>query len=183
MEKQSKKYNYNKSMIIPITLGLILLILFKSAESRLEQLMIGAIFIMILIPFTLKLFSILLVSSLPKGNKSMYSEDLISGYNKMEVEIKPSSIKPHYNAKTNNNPIYIELRKRLIEVVKAGHLKRENIFKFRMELDDRLGVNRYSYTNFTFENEMHEIYIKLKSSKLNDDDYIYLKGLLEDLVG
>lgn len=187
MEKQLKKNKYSKAMIIPIALGLILLILFKSAESRLEQIMIGSIFIMILIPFVLKLVSMLLLSSLPKGNKPIYAEDIIEGYNNKSNEIKPNkettdSIKTHYNVKTNNNPIYIDLRERLIEVVKAGSLNRDDIFKFRLELDNRLGANRYSYTNFTFENEMHEIYIKMKSSKLNDDDYIYLKGLLEDLL-
>lgn len=173
---------FAKSMIIPIVLGLILLILFNNADSKLEQIMIGLIFLMILTPFTLHLVTMLLFHSVPKSNNNRVAENIIGSKNNSN-EIKSSnSIKPQYKAKTNNNPLYIETRARLISVVKNGELDRGDILKFKLELDNKLGMNRYAYENFDFENDMHEIYIKLKSSKLNDEDYLYLKGLIEYLV-
>lgn len=180
MKKQ--KNVFQKSMIIPIFLGLILLALYNNADSKLEQLMIGLIFLMILVPFTLHLVTMLLFYATPKSSKQRMAENIIKSQ-KDYKEIKSSnSIKPQYKAKTNNNPFYIEVRSRLINVVKNGDLDRGDILKFKLELDNKLGINRYAYDNFNFENDMHEIYIKLKSSKLNDEDYLYLKGLIEDLV-
>ena len=180
MKKQ--KNVFTKSMITPIVLGLILLVLFNNADSKLEQIMIGLIFLMILTPFTLHLITMLLFQSIPKSNKNRVAEKILESKSNNKRIKSNDSIKPQYKAKTNNNPFYIETRSRLIEVVKNGELDRGDILKFKLELDDKLGINRYAYDNFDFENDMHEIYIKLKSSKLNDEDYLHLKGLIEDLV-
>lgn len=173
------KFN-NKTMIIPIALASILLVLFYNADSRLEQLMIGLIFIMNFIPLTIHLFTMLLFTAAPKPAEERIAENIIknSSNNKEKVGIKQT-----YKAKTNNNPNYINLRSRLISIMKNGELDRDNVLKFKLELDNRLGVNRYEYSNFSFENDMHEIYTKLKSSKLTDQDYLHLKGVIEDLVG
>ena len=183
MKKQVNKFK--KTMIIPLILGLVLFILFKNADSKLEQIMIGFMFIVNLIPFTLHLITMLLFTSAPKPKSERIAENIINKNSKeYSSEIKPKeSIKPHYNVKTNNNVFYVDIRSRLINVVKNGQLDRDSIMRFKLELDNRLGMNRYAYKDFTFDNDMHEIYIKLKSSKLKDDDYIYLKGLIEDLVG
>lgn len=179
MKKQVNKFK--KAMIIPIILGLVLLILFKNADSILEQLMIGFIFLMNLVPFVLHLISMMLSGALSVPKSERVAETIIV---KKDEEIKSKkSIKPTYNAKTNNNVLYIDTRSRLIDVVKNGDLDRDSIMRFKLELDNRLGMNRYAYKDFEYSNDMHEIYIKLKSSKLKDDDYVYLKGLIEDLVG
>lgn len=174
-----KKIN-NKSMIIPTILALILLVLFYNADSKLEQIMIGLIFIMNFIPMAIHLFTMLLFSSMPKPKNERLAENIIkNGLRSTEKD----SIKQDYKAKTINNPNYIDVRTRLISVVKNGELDRGSIMKLKLELDNILGADRYSYSKFTFENDMHEIYTKLKSSKLGDQDYLYLKGLIEDLVG
>lgn len=179
---KKRKNIFAKSMIIPTALGVILFILFKNADSKLEQIMISLIFLMILTPFTLHLITMLLFHAVPKSNKNRVAEEIIESKNKSN-QIQPSNgIKPQYKAKTNNNPFYMETRNRLIGVVKNCELDRGGILKFKLELDNKLGMNRYAYDNFDFENDMHEIYIKLKSSKLNDEDYLYLKSLIEDLV-
>lgn len=182
---KNSKNKFKKTMIIPITLGLILLTLFKNADSKLEQIMIGCIFLMNLVPFTLHLMTMLLFTASPVPKSERIAENIINKKpNKSFQEIKSKeSIKPQYNVKTNNNIFYIDTRNRLVDVVKNGYLDRDSIMKFKLELDNRLGINRYVYKDFNFENDMHEIYIKLKSSKLKDDDYIYLKAIIEDLVG
>lgn len=181
--KEKQKNKYSKSMIIPIVLGLLLLILFKNAESRLEQLMIGLIFIINLIPFTLHLISMLFLSSISAPKEKLVAENIIQQMPKSRSKIESQGIKQDYKAKTNNNVIYLDVRSRLIEAIKNGHLDRNSVLKFKLEIDNRLGMNRYAYKDFEYENDLHEIYIKLKSSKLTDDDYTYLKSLIEDLVG
>lgn len=180
---KNSKNKFSKSMIIPITLGLILLLLFKSADSKLEQLLIGSIFIMVLIPFTLQLFAMLFSSTLSVPKSERNAELIISKEKNKSKKEEITSIKQNYKAKTNNNKFYIDVRNRLISVVKSGDINRDGILKLKLELDNRLGMNRYAYSNFNFENDMHEIYIKLKSSKLTDEDYIYLGSIIEDLVG
>lgn len=181
MKKQNNKYS--KSMIIPIVLGLVLLILFKNADSRLEQLMIGFIFIINLIPFTLHLISMLFSKAISVPKKQLIAENIIQQVPKSRSKAESSGIKQDYKAKTNNNVIYLDVRSRLIEAIKNGHMDRTGILKLKLELDNRLGMNIYAYKGFEYTNDMHEIYIKLKSSKLTDDDYVYLRSVIEDLVG
>lgn len=177
------KNKYNRSMTIPISLGVILLILFKNADTVLEQILIGSIFIMILIPFALHLISMLFSNALTVPKSERNAETIINNQTKKnDKKEEVSSIKKSYKAKTNNNKFYNDTRSRLIDLSKNGNLNRNDILKFKLELDNRLGMNRYAYNNFDFQNDMHEIYIKLKSSKLTDDDYIYLESIIEDLV-
>lgn len=178
---KNKEKKFSKITLIPMIVGSILFILYKNSDSKLEQLMIGIIFVMNILPFIMHLTTMLLTSSV-KPKEQRIAEKIVEQNKNYKIESK-DSIKTQYKTKTNTNPNYIEVRNRLIDSVKNGVLNRDNILKFKLELDNKLDINRYAYSNFNFENDMHEIYIKLKSSKLKDEDYLYLKALIEDLVG
>lgn len=180
--------SYMKIMIVPIIVGLVLLIWFRNTGSVFEKLLIGFIAITALIPFVLQLLAMLLNGEVKDNKFNTYKQN---GNKKSEYIIEPiknknntknNSIKAPYKAKTNNNPIYIDVRDRFKDLVKNGDLGRQQILQFKSELDHTLGTHKYTYDTFSFENDMHEIYIKLKSSKLTTEDYVYLKGVVEDLI-
>lgn len=179
---KSKENKFKKVTLIPMIIGAVLFVLYKNADSKLEQLMLGGMFVMNILPFVLHLTGMLLVSSAVRPKEQRIAENLVGQNKNYKIESK-DSIKTQYKTKTNTNPNYIEVRNRLIDVVKNGVLNRDSILKFKLELDNKLDINRYAYSNFDFENDMHEIYIKLKSSKLKDEDYQYLKAVIEDLIG
>ena len=178
------KNKYSKTMLIPIIFGLILYVLFKNADSKFEQLLVGFLFFTNLIPFVIHLVIMLMKNTVPPVPKEQRSAEYIIAPVKTTSSKKElnGSIKKFYKAKTNDNVFYIDIRNKLITVVQKGNLDRDSILNFKLELDNRLGINRYAYKDFDFENDMHEIYVKLKSSKLTDDDYDYLNNILKDLV-
>ena len=180
--------SYMKIMIIPATIGLVLLIWFRNTNSVFEKLLIGFIVITALVPFVLQLLAMLLKGGTKNRKSSAYNK---KGNKENKYIIEPiknnknsknNSIKTPYRAKTNNNPIYVEVRDRFKSLVQNGDFKRQQILQFKSELDHKLSTHKYTYDTFSFENDMHEIYIKLKSSKLTTEDYVYLKGVIEDLV-
>lgn len=181
---KNTRINYFTITLIPTVCTIILYILYISTESKVEKLLLLFIFILVLIPFTMQLlFRILnmMLSGTVKDNVKEYKK-----VNKGNSElIKPNSDSgaKNYKSKENNNENYISLRQSIKDHSKNGNLKRADILSFKNELDYRLGNNRYNYSGFNFENDMHEIYIKIKSSKLTDEDYLYLQGVLEDLAG
>lgn len=178
MKKANNKNKFAKTMIIPLTLSLVIFILYKNADTKFEQLLIASIFVIYIIPFALHLISMLF-------NGLLYKPKLKGDNNNREdvIKVQGNDSKTKHKTKEINNQYYIELRDRLVEVVKNGHLKRNSILKLKLEVDNILDINKYNYDKFVFKNDLHEIYTKIKSSKLTTDDYIYLKLLLEDLVG
>lgn len=179
--------SYMKVMLVPIIIGLVLLIWFANTSSVFEKLLIGFIAVTALIPFVLQLLAMLL-KGVAKDSKASTCKQKGNG-NKYTIEpiknnrnTKNNGIKAPYQAKTNNNPMYLEVRDRFKSLVQNGDFKRQQILQFKSELDHTLGTHKYTYDTFSFENDMHEIYIKLKSSKLTTEDYVYLKGVIEDLV-
>jgi hypothetical protein len=180
----NKLKSYMKIMIIPAIIGVVLLVWYRNTNSRFEQILIGFILFTILIPFVLQLLTMLLGGVTKDSKSTLYEQK--GNENKYTIEpiknIKNDSIKAPYKAKTNNNPIYVEVRDRFKSLVKNGDLGRNEILQFKSELDYKLSTHKYIYDTFTFENDAHEIYIKLKSSKLTTEDYVYLKGVIEDLI-
>ena len=49
-------------------------------------------------------------------------------------------------------------------------------------LDNLLGSHSKVYNSFSFENDIHEIYVKGKSSKLKTEDYQKLLDLINKIV-
>ena len=95
-----------------------------------------------------------------------------------------NSIKPakEYKHKKVDNNNYTQLRNLITISCKQKQISRQSILSFVEELNKVLGDNVNHYSKMTFENDLHEIYVKLKSSHLQDKDYIYLKEYLNKLI-
>lgn len=93
---------------------------------------------------------------------------------------KPSKSKKTYKHKECDSEEYKLLRDYIIACSKNKLMNRECILSFKNELDYRLGSHRYSYKDFDFDNDLHEIYIKIKNNCLDNEDYIYLKTWLSE---
>ena len=93
--------------------------------------------------------------------------------------IKPTKEYKHKKVDNNN---YTQLRNLITVSCKQKQISRQSILSFVEELNKILGNNVNHYSKMTFENDLHEIYVKLKSSHLQDKDYIYLKEYLNKLI-
>lgn len=93
--------------------------------------------------------------------------------------IKPTKEYKHKKVDNNN---YTQLRNLITISCKQKQISRQSILSFIEELNKILGNNVNHYSKMTFENDLHEIYVKLKSSHLQDKDYIYLKEYLNKLI-
>lgn len=93
--------------------------------------------------------------------------------------IKPTKEYKHKKVDNNN---YTQLRNLITISCKQKQIGRQSILSFVEELNKILGDNVNHYSKMTFENDLHEIYVKLKSSHLQDKDYIYLKEYLNKLI-
>ena len=93
--------------------------------------------------------------------------------------IKPAKEYKHKKVDNNN---YTQLRNLITISCKQKQISRQSILSFVEELNKILGNNVNHYSKMTFENDLHEIYVKLKSSHLQDKDYIYLKEYLNKLI-
>ena len=93
--------------------------------------------------------------------------------------IKPTKEYKHKKVDNNN---YTQLRNLITVSCKQKQISRQSILNFVEELNKVLGNNVNHYSKMTFENDLHEIYVKLKSSHLQDKDYIYLKEYLNKLI-
>ena len=93
--------------------------------------------------------------------------------------IKPTKEYKHKKVDNNN---YTQLRNLITISCKQKQISRQSILSFVEELNKILGDNVNNYSKMTFENDLHEIYVKLKSSHLQDKDYIYLKEYLNKLI-
>lgn len=176
---KNKGVNLITITLIPLISTVILYFMYITTESKIEKLFLLLIFVLTIIPFTAQLLTRILNMIIYGSVKNTK----ISQTQKTGYKIESNSGEVKYKSKENNNENYINLRDSIRDYSKNGSIKRNGILTFKNELDYRLGNNRYNYTGFEFKNDIHEIYTKIKSSKLTDDDYLYLKGVLEDLVG
>lgn len=89
-----------------------------------------------------------------------------------------SSQTAKYQPREINNPNYKELTETLKFSMKNKLLNREQILDFKKQLNSHLGsqVKRYS----KFDNDLHEIYSKLKNKSLKSNDYIELLNVLNN---
>lgn len=199
-----KKVNTKNKMIslliatiIPLTITTTMYNLYVGTDSIMEKLLIAAIFFIGIIPLAFSMiFPILnmLLFGFMKGStkkkyipkKTVNANGRItthhktvnkSGFNKTT---NPGTCKSQY--KQNDNPNYVTLRDNIKDYSKSGKINREGILDFKNELDYRLGSNRYSYKEFSFENDMHEIYVKIKNSKFKDEDYLHLQQVLDNII-
>ena len=172
--KKEKKNNYLKGLYIPISLAVPLLIWYITTDVIMEKLLILFIFGTIVIPLSLNIITMLINAVIrPLNNPS-------NNIHKTKLQpIKPKEeVKIPYKGKINPSPYYLETRNIIINLSKSGKLSRTKILELERKLEMILGDHLINYSGFNFENDMHYIYVLLKSSKLTDNDYISTLNLL-----
>ena len=172
--KKEKKNNYLKGLYIPISLAVPLLIWYITTDVIMEKLLILFIFGTIVIPLSLNIITMLInavIKPLNNPSNNIHKTKL------QPIKPKESFSKPK-GTKVNPSPYYLETRNIIINLSKNGKLSRSKILELEKELETILGDYLVNYSKFNFENDMHYIYVLLKSSKLTDNDYINILNLL-----
>ena len=85
----------------------------------------------------------------------------------------------HFKPKVIENKNYEELVTALKFCMKNKILNREQILNFKSEVNNHLGENKNHYT-FEFDNDLHEIYCKIKHKSLKSKDYQELLQVLNN---
>ena len=159
-----------------ITIGLIalpLVIWYATTNSVMEKLLILFIMATFVIPLTFGLLNIclnMLLKPVKPSNNSKPTKGDLSRTKKGGV-------------KTNPSKYYFTVRNTVVTYLQNGVITRDDILYFKSCLDSRLKghVNIYNHS-FKFKNDANEIYIKLKSSVLKDEDYKYLMNVLTEIA-
>lgn len=180
--KQKNKNKQNFALyIVPIVMGVLMLWYF-SADTPMEKLFIFLIFITTAVPFALSIYSVALTSIIPKSKGSNNRASKKNTYDNLPKNTNVLPMKRKTSSKTINNPNYIALREIIINASKNKQFNRTAILNLKAEIDFRLKDYLINYSSFTFSNDLQEIYTKLKSSHLKNEDYIYLKNVVLNLI-
>lgn len=163
-------------------------VLFIKAQNELIMKILGyMILFTILLPIFIKVFAFVITPAKPtqKRNNEITSNDFIVSaprFNSQKKEEIQSQTKPKHKSKKVDNPLHNDLKNLIAACSKNKLLSREDILQVKIKIDDILGQHRYAYSKFNFENDIHEIYVKIKSSKLQDKDYNYLLDYVSNLT-
>lgn len=183
IKNANAKRNFLKVMVIPTIFSFIIYFLYSSTQNKIERLLLLFVFGTLIVPLVFQLLNMCIRILINFENPNLKNKNYNSGQNnKIETISKCSTKNYKTNTQKENNTLYTNLRDNLKELSREKQLGRSEILSFKNELDYRLANHRYNYSNFKFENDMHEIYTKLKSSKLKDDDYIYLQDTLNSIL-
>ena len=178
---------YQKAMIIPLIIGSSLLLWYKFSSDFTEKVLIIYIFVVILVPYVINLFVMLLNMGInnnkPKNTTNYNGKTKATTKNTDNKKATSTNTVKSKGTKVNLSPFYPQLRTVLTTCSKERLLTREDVLNFKVAVDDRLGAHRYVYEKFDFKNDMHEIYTKIKSSKLKDEDFQYLINIINGIVG
>ena len=136
----------------------ILAMWYYTTDSFIEQILVVFIFVTMVIPYSIQMYSFVIVNSLPKPTQTK---------------------RIHKNTNNNMGICHKELVRLLSNSMRNRKLTRHQILEFKRELNGLLGDVIFDYSGFRFENDLHEIYTKLKSPLLNDKQYQYLISFLE----
>ena len=192
-EKEIKKPKIS-DFILPISflvISLILLVWFKVADGLFEKIIAGGIFVMVVVPFYFKMFSFQLAGALKpkvqyqidkKGNITPRKDSSsYNNYNNNYKDNKGGKSRSSYRKPEIDNENYRSLRNCLIVSSKNKQLTREDILTIKSEVNNLLGSHQSVYDDFTFANDMMEIYTKIKSSKMNDIKWKRLLILMDNI--
>lgn len=106
------------------------------------------------------------------GNyKNQYSKE-----GKDDIKYKPSE------SPNTQLDIYKQVSRAFNYSIRQKLLKRNDIIRFKQEINKLLNVNINHYQGFKFQNDAHEIYVKLKNRHLDETDYECLLNFLNELI-
>lgn len=156
--KQTVKY----SLVFPILFSLLVMFLvsfYICATRPIDRLFVLAMSIFLLVSVIPTMVNIAISKLKVKPNNTETTNDSV------DTEIVDKKLYPDE---------YIELRQLIISSSKSKLMTRQFIIAFRNQIISFLGTHYNVYRTFTFQNDLHEIYTLIKSSKLTKEDYKYL---------
>lgn len=175
-KKKKSGVTFSNSFVFPACIAIFLYLWYRFAtDSLLEKFLIIFIAATMLIPFTLNLIGMAFTYKIPKSKGSNTKKEA-------KPSTKPQTTTSKYRTKVINNPNYLALRETIRCSIKSRQLDRLGVMKLKAEVDYRLGDHIVNYSSFSFENDMQEIYTKIKSSALSDEDYLYLNSIALKLI-
>ena len=168
-----------KAMFIPMIISISLLFWYRLTDNAFEKLLIIFILATVIIPLFLGILNILLCNAVYNPNsksknksRSVNNSTLKSNSLKTKAYTKSSSTRaPVTKGKVNPSRLYPRLRNLIIKSIQNQMLDRNDVLELKNQIDNLLGDHKKVYDGFTFENDLHEIYIKIKSKSLKDSDY------------
>lgn len=102
--------------------------------------------------------------------KSKEQEKKLKEQQKLEAEARKKILLKDYNQ--NVKPLYEEGSNLFKSLLKSKKLKRDNILELKRLLDSSIGSYGEKYKKYTFKNDTHEIYVKMKSTKIDKYDWV-----------
>lgn len=195
---RKNKLNTKRIMIKLLTLvtvigACILLYLSINGLGKILYLYILIVFIIPIIAFYTrgKLMKIispkqkLVVDSKGKISTVEPNKIIMKGENREHNQNSKSQKKAKYEKSESPNlqlDIYKQVSKTFSNGMKEKLLKRSDIIQFKKELNKLLDTNINHYEGFNFENDAHEVYVKLKNQYLRPEDYEYLLTYIDILM-
>jgi hypothetical protein len=97
-----------------------------------------------------------------------------------KTEVKKDAIDmKHYEECVK--PIYEFGRDEFNKLMQGRRMKYEDIQKFKALINNLLGDRISKYQDYTFKNDAHELYVKMKSTFLNENDWGKICTFLADV--
>lgn len=157
-----------------LTLSLGSLILSNLSTSPLAKFFFMAFAVFVIITVGLKYVYNLSVETLKNEQKRQQIAKSNAKYHKNQPKSQQK-----YKSKVVEDENYKDLVQILKYFMQNKVLSHEQIMDFIEEINERLGEHAKYYKSNSFENNLHEIYSKLKSKQLKSDDYIELTEILK----
>lgn len=168
--------------------------LYIIADSPIEKLFILLMFLTLVLPMLLSVLSFIIrnaIKSIDKNEKKnpfskkvdkngniMLKSELHNTYNQKTALAASHRIFNSKNA-SSNIPEYDQVRNLIVSCSKNRQLSRSIILDLKAMLRSILGVNYEPYTHMNFKNDLHEIYVLLKSHHLSKEDYSNLYTFID----
>lgn len=158
-----------KRILIAIGTIAFAVVFYESIDSILGRIFFLYMCVIIAIPTITFCFKVLFINKL---REKTYEEKLQK--KKMRMEGKST---------VYNDGDYLKVKALFANLMSNKQLSRADILLFKKEIDKHLGNHAKVYMgkNFSFKNDAHEIYCKIKSKELNMLDYQQLYKFLKSL--
>lgn len=167
-----------------LTISVILLTWFNLSDSIFTRIIVVGIFIAFVIPVYFKIYIYKISGKVRRAtgfeidSKGVITEKKQKSSNNFKKE---TTYKKDYKPKVIESENYTNLRNVLIASSKNQLLTREDILCIKSEINTLLGSHQFIYSDFKFNNDMQEIYTKIRSSKMNDVMWEYLLEVVNNI--
>lgn len=150
--------------------------LYILADSPIEKLFILFMFVMFILPAIISMVSYIFKLMLNNTNqKGRYTRQVDKNGNFI---LKPTNINNQTTQRTVAKVVttegYSNVKDLIVSCSKNKQLSRQTILELKARLRNLLGVYYEPYSKMNFSNDLHEIYVLLKSQHLSSSDYYNL---------